>query len=93
MFSFRLKNSYLRRERDSSMNGPAQVTVENEYGDAPLHTTVRYGHSDLLPLVLAVDLRRDFNNAAGAANLPEKFAKTDHLNLQNAVRENTLLCS
>ena len=63
------------------------MTVENEYGDAPLHTSVRYGHSDLLPLVLAVDIRRDFSNAASATTaIPEKLANTDHLNLQNAVR-------
>ena len=75
-------------ERSALDARPPQVTVENEYGDAPLHTTVRYGHSDLLPLVLAVDIRRDFNNAAAAANagVPEKLANTDHLNLQNAVR-------
>ena len=62
--------------------------MENEYGDAPLHTSVRYGHSDLLPLVLAVDIRRDFNNASAsnASAIPEKLANTDHLNLQNAVR-------
>ncbi len=59
----------------------SMVTVENEYGDAPVHTAVRYGHSDLLPLLLSVDLRRDFDRR----RVPDRYQGIDHLNLQNAV--------
>ena len=68
----------------------SMVTVENEYGDAPLHTAVRYGNADLLPLILAVDPKRDFGNNG---NIPEKVANTEHLNLQNAVRRTFLTIS
>ncbi len=54
-----------------------------QYGDAPLHTAVRYGHIDVLPLILSVDLRRDFDRR----RIPERYEEIDHLNLQNAVCE------
>ena len=52
-----------------------------QYGDAPVHTAVRYGHADLLPLLLSVDLRRDFDRR----RIPDRYNGVEHLNLQNAV--------
>ena len=53
-----------------------------QYGDAPIHTTTRYGHLDLLPLLLSVDLRRDFDKG----DIPKRYQRQEHIDLQNAVQ-------
>ena len=63
-----------------------------QYGDSPLHTATRYGHAELLPVLLSVDLRRDYMRKTTTTTTIINENQR-HINLQNAVRTKYQNCA
>ena len=61
------------------------TTIQNDYGDSPLHTAVRYGHAGVLRILISAKCDIDANLKKGSATIrynnieliepedPEKF--------------------